>query len=382
MDQQRAQKGDTPYLVYIHLSLVLSFSVFLQLTRISPPLILEPTEVSAVLFVPLTYFQSLHSSHDFGRIYHPLMLQILQRPNHATSGLSTKSPPSFDLKLLGWPHKREGKLMTRAGSQLSTDAQQQLDTLDEDHITDVNDAAFTNDHRRNRPPSPILATLRSKLQSLAHELPLPHLLPRIEQLASLRFPALSLPGVWMDSEGRGGISTGDDIRTTVHHLMPPRGQSEAVDRLDSRGHSVPLCPPPFILWGTTLEKTFELLHFLGFTFGYRFLRRGSDGRRRKYQFWASIGEARWEVERQVEEWKHRIGANHHAEETVRDYNSVAPAPLRLSAFATPSTPANSSADTLHGLVASNYRTPLLLAKLKTRMGETWEKQKEKIRSKL
>lgn len=320
--------------------------------------------------------------------------------------------------------------MTRAGlDQLSNEDQHALDKLDDDraeeqHISELDEAPFTD--------STLLTTLRTKVQTLAHELPflanLPqhlspmtrlgslHLpfLPRIEQLASLRFPALSLPGVWVDANGRGGYSTGDDIRTEEYALMqrdnintPPPPYSmmtTSQEILESDLHASPFssspslpplvaasqCPPPFILWGMTLEKSFELSNFLGFPFGHHWLARGSDRRRRKYQFWASVGEARWGMERQVEGVKARFAQVQSTEtiaQTAKEQVAGAPltvpaftAPTRTTATTTPTTSSSSSSSP--PLVLSSYSTPALLARLKHRASEVWSHQKEKIRSRL
>ena len=299
--------------------LAVGIFVFLQVSRRSPPLCLEPSEVSAILFVPLSYFIGLHRVTDFGKIYHPLMLQILQPrakehpPSSAAAGSAaavstpaTSAPRPFDLRLIGYPHKREGKPLREVALELLSAEQasslQRLEATHE-HISDLDEAPFA-------PAAPGLQQLRHRLQSLAHELPLPpspiptaatalrarlhlphlpHLpprpafLPSLDQLASLRFPALSLPGVWVSAAGHGGVSTQDDMRVLVSDLLPisaaaPSAPGASTSSLPTAAASASSCPPPFILWGMTLEKTCELLLFLGHPFMFDFFQRGSDKR--------------------------------------------------------------------------------------------------------
>jgi hypothetical protein len=276
--------------------------------------------VSAILFVPVRYFQSLRHTSDFGRIYHPLMLQILQpRQTNTAAAASASSSGAplagasgkvFDLRLIGYPHKREGRLLKEIASEvLDAENAQALQRFDEsgEHFSDIDETAFV-------PASPVLRQLRSKLQSLAHELPLqlplpslhvrarlPQLLPSLDQLASLRFPALSLPGNWVSATGDGGISTQDDIRTQVHHLLrdeaqtngtassPPPPLDPAIPAAAASSPGVPTCPPPFILWGMTLERTCDLMLFLGHPFMFDYFQRGSDKRyhQQKHRWWVA-----------------------------------------------------------------------------------------------
>jgi 8-oxo-dGTP pyrophosphatase MutT (NUDIX family) len=427
--------------------------VFLQLCRHSPPMKLEPSEVSSVLFVPAKYFMNLRLPSDFGKIYHPLMLQVLdgRTASAATIAAAAAKPMSFDLRLIGWPHKREGKLMSSMMSEAALtpeDARslekmdQNDDTKEELHFSDIDDSPGADQR--------FLTNLRARFQALRHDLPLPHVhlpssltkpfLPRIEQLASLRFPALSLPGKWVDARGRGGVSTGDDIRTEVQGLMhqdgvvgpvpsenkvctTPQLRANAVaahiapappasPSTSSAPSSPPVqCPPPFVLWGMTLEKTAELLYFLGFPFPHDYLASGSLARRRKYLFWTGIGEARWEVERQVEGMKHRIGLSpatavtpesaqaQSVQETRKSQAqaAAATAPSAASAFAalqaaSPQRASTSASSitlphrdpTPPSLTLSTYSTPVLLQRMKQRAQDAWQKQKEKmaVRSKL
>lgn len=328
------------FLTAARASLLSVCAVFLQVCRTSPPLQLEPSEASAVLFTPILYFRSLRSIYDFGRIYHPLMLQILspRAPSAGTfapaapdSAAASSSSPnatgSFNLKLIGWPHKRDGVMMKRAGEgQLSSEERQALD-----HMDDAPVPPTTDDDQTPADEPTLVDALRAKVLSIAHDLP--HLalslptprpfLPSIEQLASLRFPALSLPGAWVSAEGNGGHSTGDDVRTTEHGLMERHQEETAADAAmvaiaatadASMPHLHPISshftpsPPPFVLWGMTLEKSCELVFFLGWPFPFHCLSRGADRRTRKYHFWANVGEARWEVERQLDALRQRIAA--------------------------------------------------------------------------
>jgi hypothetical protein len=221
---------------------------------------------------------------------------------------------------------------------------------------------------------------------LAHELPLPlqtlpraarlpHLLPALEQLASLRFPALSLPGVWTDARGRGGVSTQDDIRTLVHNLLPNDGTAAAAAASATAG--VPVTPPPFILWGLTLERSCDLLLFLGHPFPFDYFARGSEKRKRLYAFWSNAGEARWSFER-------RVGA-------VRARRMEAAA----ATGAAPATVSSSSAHELQqsqqadqssaALIASPFSSPLLLSRarevvqpLREKAREAWQRQKQRL----
>jgi len=382
--------------------LAVAVFVYLQLCRSSPPLRLEPSEVSAVLFVPLSYLCSLRRPSDFGRIYHPLMLQVLQprqqqqqnasttASNAAGAGAPPLPPPaaqkSFELRLIGYPHKREGRLLKEEASELLGDEQaHDLAKLDDsvaaaaEHELDDSPSSSSAAAARQLPPS--LLKLRDRLRALAHELPLPlqtfpraarlpHLLPALEQLASLRFPALSLPGVWTDARGRGGISTQDDIRTLVHNLLPNDGTAAAAAAAATAG--VPATPPPFILWGLTLERSCDLLLFLGHPFPFDYVARGSEKRKRLYAFWSNAGEARWSFER-------RVGA-------IRARRTEAAA---AAAGTVPSAHEQQQPQQVDqssaALIASPFSSPLLLSRareavqpLREKAREAWQRQKQRL----
>jgi len=332
--------------------LAVAIFVYVQVCRFSPPLRLQPSEVSSVVFAPLSYFASLHHPSHFGRIYHPLMLQVLQRrpaPN---------APPirPFDLRLIRYPHKREGKLlMEEARQRMSDEHRSTLAAMEaaeeeaatargEHHISDLDDEPLITSSPLSHQYRALLSGLRHRLSTFAHDHPslVPHLppsislhrpvlLPSIEQLASLRFPALSLPGSWMHSSGSGGFSTGDDMRTTTRTLLHDEegrsrnmstGGAVSAQSLSSADQPLPpppliappmqltsdesQCPPPFILWGMTLEKSSELMMMLGYPFMMQHFLTGSERRQRKYALWSNAGEVRWSVERGVETLRQRV----------------------------------------------------------------------------
>ena len=103
--------------------------------------------------------------------------------------------------------------------------------------------------------------------------------------------------------------------------------------------------------------------------------------RRLYGWWSNLGEMRWSVERQVDTLRHLIAPTSHANALKMADHAAAP-----SSAASPS--ADTSAATAP-LTASPYSTPLLLSRLrdslqphKQRVVDAWQRQKDKLMSKL
>jgi 8-oxo-dGTP pyrophosphatase MutT (NUDIX family) len=190
--------------------------IYLQLTEITPEFHLQLSEVNAVIWSPLNFFTNARLSWNF--LVHPLMIQYTSRISRKRkidiSYVVKKQSPATSAML------QSMLIQTEADAKASAEIS------------------------------------KSKLH-LPHILP--PILPNLFNLPSVQFPALALPGQFIEASGRFGVSK--DEKTHYSGDFPAEECS-------------------FILWGFTLSMLSDFLRLFHCNTLHEHLEKGKNERAR------------------------------------------------------------------------------------------------------